>query len=395
MKSSRLKTNNQRIPENVLIVAGEVSGDQLAASIFQKIQDSKQYHFFGCGGDELKKLNVEILFHVKQLEVIGYSEAVFKYISLKSYLKYLVRESVRRKVKYAFLVDYSGFNLILARKLKKHNIQSHLIVSPQIWAWRPERIHTIRENIVSVFCLYDFEVEIYKKNRVPAFLIGHPIADKVFEYKKIQPKSASDVRTQKKCTISLLPGSRKKEIDRLLPFMIQLSQVMAKKLNNLNFLLPCPRDKRLTSRIKSYLGNSKANIKLIPGKIYDALSVSQVAIVCSGTASLECVFFGVPLLLLYKTSWFTYLIGRSIAITPYLGMANIIASRRIHKEFIQGDIKIDTVSQEAMKLISDHYYRKKMIDNLKRIENKITKKNAPLEASRIIKKILKNRLKLL
>ena len=466
----------------------------------------------------MQKLNVEILFSIEQLEVIGISEAIFKYALLRRYLKHLVNKAIERRVRHAFLVDYPGFNLALAKELKKNNIQSHLVVSPQIWAWRPKRIHTIKKNITSILCLYDFEVEIYKKNNIPAFLMGHPVMNKISSYKKnvkesnakmrpsvsseaqvpytagaarpkhpyppkgmndvgkryvtpavkhrtydaqfytptpgedfmpqheaqvpytadaarpkhpYPPKGMNDVgkryvtpavkhRTydaqfytptpgeatmrkpedfvrehkQEKSTILLLPGSRRKEIDRLLPFMLQLAQKMEQSIPNINFLLACPEDDLLITQIKHYLHQKKSNkVRLMPGKIYDALSVSQAAIVCSGTASLECVLFGVPFLLLYKTSWLSYMVLRLLLTIPYIGIANVISSRFVHKEFIQKDIDIDIVFHETVDLIMDQNYQRKMIADFKTIENKITGKDAALEACNIICKILTKRVK--
>ena len=387
-----MKKNSR--PE-ILIVAGEVSGDQLAGSILQRFQDRKKYHFFGCGGSIMQRLNVEILFHIKQLEVIGISEAIFKYALLKRYLKSLIYEAINRKVRHAFLVDYPGFNLALAKELKKNNIQSHLIVSPQVWAWKPKRIYKIKEYITSVLCLYDFEMSLYKKNNVKAFWIGHPIANKVCNYQENKRiESPLSTKRQKKIIVSLLPGSRRKEIERLLPFMIRLAQKIKQEIPNTNFLLPCPQDKFLISLIRRLLHKDRGkSIKLMSGKIYDALSVSQMAVVCSGTASLECVLFGVPLLLLYKTSWLSYLIARLFLVIPYIGLANVISSRFVHREFIQQDIKLNPICKEACRLITDQVYRKKMLGDFSKIKNKITKKDASLEGCKIMEKILRNKFK--
>ena len=161
--------------------------------------------------------------------------------------------------------------------------------------------------------------------------------------------------------------------------MTQLAQEIERKVQGIDFLLPCPKDDLLITRIKHHLYQETNNkIKLMPGKVYNALSVSQAAIVCSGTASLECVLWGVPLLLLYKTSWLSYLIGRFVVTIPYLGIANVISSRFVHKEFIQKDINMEPVCQEAVKLITDQNYRKKMIDDFRKIEKKNHSKRCSL-----------------
>ena len=375
-------------------MAGEVSGDQLMASILAELRLKKKYNIFGCGGDKMKKQGLETLYHVREMEVVGFSEVISKYFRLRKYMNELIRQVKIRGVGDAFLVDYPGFNLRLAKRLSRLNVDCHFVVSPQLWAWNYKRIYKMKKWVKNVLCLYSFETKIYEKHGIPAHFIGHPLFQEMQTRAKEITANTNPVK--KKNTgqkppgkyVCLLPGSRRLEIERILPFMLRLCKTFQSQHKEFSFLLPCPTNKDLIKKIRSYTIPHRMKIRLMPGKVHEALAVSHAAIACSGTVTMECLFWRVPFLLLYRTSWFTHRLGRLLVQIPYLGMVNVLGGKFIHREFIQGDIKLHRVMPELVRIIFDEPYRNVMLKEFNAILKNMLQKNPAKKGASVVEGIL-------
>ncbi len=287
------------------------------------------------------------------------------------------------------MIDYPGFNLHLAKKLSKLDIQCHFIVSPQIWAWNYKRIYKIKKYVKNILCLYEFETKIYKRHNISAHFMGHPLIENIRVKTRNINNSFNKKYTQK--YISLLPGSRRREIDRILPFILKLCKKFIEKNNNnenIQFLLPCPNDKNLIKKIKQYTAPYKNLVKLMPGQVHEALSKSYAAIACSGTITLECLAWRVPFCLLYATSWPTYFIFKQLIKISHIGIVNIMAGKLVHQEFIQGNLKEKNVLPEFTKIMFDQLYRKNMLKEFEHILKRIPEEDPVKKATSIIKNIL-------
>ncbi len=385
MKSWKLK---KVCKPYLLVVAGEVSGDQLFASILATSNLQRIYHFFGCGGAKMQEQGVEILYNVHDMEAIGFSEIILKYSRLRSFMKMLVHEARERSVRDALLIDYPGFNLRLAEKLSRFGIRCHFIVSPQLWAWNYKRIYRMEKFVKNVLCLYEFETKIYEQHNISAHFMGHPLIYKIrtkIKNVKNQPQKILSIKY-----VCLLPGSRKQEIDRMLLFMLSLCKEFQKKNSDrrIQFLLPCPNNGEIIKKIKEYTAAFPGLIKLIPGGVHEALAKSHVAIACSGTVTLECFLWGVPFLLLYMVSWPTYWVAKYLVHIPYIGIVNVMQGAFVHQEFIQKAMKKKEVMLEFDKLMFDEPYRQKMINTFQSLLEQIPFENPACKAREIIKSIV-------
>ncbi|MCS6985210.1 MAG: lipid-A-disaccharide synthase [Leptospiraceae bacterium] len=351
----KLKKN---VKKNILIVAGETSGDRLGQSILKELSLRKGYVFFGVGGDGLKDIGVELLYSTKDLSVVGIVEILFSFFRLKKIMSHLVRESVRRQVSHAVLIDFPGFNLRLARKLSQLGISCYLIASPQIWAWRYKRIYKIKKYIRSVFCFYDFEVEIYKRENIKAFFVGHPL---VKEWKKYRKKEDKNL-------IAILPGSRPLEIKKLMPFFIALIKRISERNENFFFVIPAASS-HIMDLLKLYKLPPKVRLSSEPAA--SVLSRAYAAFACSGTVTLECAFFQVPFFLVYKASYLSYWIALTLVKINHIGMPNILAGREIVPELWQHEVRLAKAWPLAEKILFDELYRQKMKQDLAMVARKL------------------------
>ncbi|MFA5362279.1 MAG: lipid-A-disaccharide synthase, partial [Candidatus Omnitrophota bacterium] len=315
--------------KDILIVAGEASGDIHAAHLAQALHSLiPSLRFFGPGGKKMEQENVRLTFNIVELAIVGIWEAVKKYGTFKRIFNGLLAEVDRVKPAAAILVDYPGFNLRLAGELKKRNIPVIYYISPQIWAWGWERIKTIRKTINLMVVLFKFEEDLYIKNNVPVFFAGHPLLDNI---KIGLPKE--DFRRKNGLaagitTIALLPGSRDKEVTSLLPVMMESAGIISEKLKgNVQFILL--RSSSVQEEVfNTILNASRIPIKTITDMTYDGLAASDFALVASGTATLETALLKVPMAILYKTSFLTWAFGKLALKIPYIGLVNVVKGEK-------------------------------------------------------------------
>lgn len=376
--------------KSILVVAGETSGDILGSAVLKQWKKSgaKKISFWGFGGSELKNAGVEIIKDIEDLSVIGFLEAILNYRRLSSYLDNLVLEAIKRNISCAILIDYPGFNLKLAEKLHENGIPVYLVVSPQLWAWHYNRIFKIKKYIKCVLCLYKFEMEMYKENDIPAVFIGHPIMQKIELF--IQ-KHKSDIAKIKKRNrdirkVALLPGSRWSEIRRHMPFIIETAGRFREKYPDTTFEIPSASE-TISELLKEYQLPDYISIR--DKNTYLTMATADSAIVCSGTATLECAIFNLPFLLIYKTSWATYFLGKKLIRIPFIGIVNVLCKSFVTKEFIQSDMRLNLVLPELEKINFDPDYIRIMKKNFTKVKKEIYTKDPAMAAAKFFSKIIK------
>ncbi|MBP7216309.1 MAG: lipid-A-disaccharide synthase [Candidatus Omnitrophica bacterium] len=325
--------------QTILIVAGEASGDLHAANLVGALKkENPRLCLFGLGGEKLKNQGVSISYDIVSLAVVGLWEVVRNLGTFKAIFDNLLKEIDERKPRLAILVDYPGFNLRLAQELKKRNIPVVYYISPQVWAWGKERIPLIRRVVDHMIVFFKFEEELYKKERIPVSFFGHPLLDVA----KAQRNKKTLLETyhipDSKYTVALLPGSREKEVKNILPVMLASAELLHKKLIDIKFLIlraPTVSEETFKTLLKPYC----LPIYILTDTTYDGLNASDLALVASGTATLETAIMQIPMAIIYKISFLTWLYARIFIKIPFIGLVNIIAGTKVVPEFIQHHAK--------------------------------------------------------
>lgn len=381
---------NTKPAQPVLIVAGEESGDILGGAIAREVFKAAKIPLWGCGGTRMANAGVEIFYPSEKLATIGFWEAAKNYRRLTKIIAQLVDEAVKRGTQEAWLIDFPGFNMVLAQKLKEKGIRCTMIVSPTVWAWKYNRVFKIRERFERVLCLYDFEPEIYNKIGVEAHYIGHPLTSETANFKKQIAREGNplkDVPQLKavfkagKHIIAIMPGSRPAEIQHHTRRILDGVRLFQKQNPDCAFIIPAANAK-IHDILSQY--DLPPNTYLVEYSAPYVLSVASAAIACSGTVTLECALFNVPHLILYRSSWMSYGIFKGVIRIPYIGMVNVLAGRFIVQEFLQHRLTAVNIASELHRILSDEAYRKTQQGELKQIARRLTAYEPARQAARLL-----------
>ncbi|BDA79257.1 lipid-A-disaccharide synthase [Leptospira kobayashii] len=377
-KSSHSKPKSS--DSSILILTGEHSGDLLGGDLLGELKSMKPgFSYYGIGGDSMKAHGFESLEDIEALSVIGFSEAIKKYSFLKRVLFQIVEEAKYRNTKLAILIDYPGFNLRLAKELKKIGIPSVFYVSPQIWAWKFKRIFFIKEHIELMLTLFRFEESIYKEYGVNAKFVGHPIVKRIPEkLKKESPLPTGLPHTDEGFVVGLLPGSRTGEITKLLDPILGTAVLLHRHITaqgkKIVFLLP-----NINSKQEDFIKQKLAEIKIEEPSIeihyvwdgsLKVMNASDLLLIASGTATLEGLYFEKPMVILYKVSLFTYFIGSLLMKSKFIGLANILSGQEVCRELTQNECKPKYIFEEAKRILDHSEFRNKMIRLLKETKDR-------------------------
>lgn len=322
--------------KKILIVCGEASGDLHAANLVNAIKAiHPQVRFSGLGGAKLKAAGARLYYDLTKLAVIGFWEVLKNLKTFKKIFNLVLEEAKKDKPDLAILVDYPGFNLRLAAKLREMGIPVAYYISPQVWAWGKNRLKAIKKNIDRMIVLFPFEEKIYRQNNIPVSFVGHPLLDVV---KSTQSKGAFLEKyglAQDKLTISLLPGSREKEVRTLLPVMLKCAEEINEYFHNrAQFLiLRAPTVKNET--FDKALHGFDLPVKVITDDTYNGVAASDFSLVCSGTATLETAILGTPMVILYTVNFLTWALVKLMIKIPYIGLVNVVKEKKVCEEFIQ------------------------------------------------------------
>lgn len=370
----------------ILIISGEASGDLHAGNLVESIlQIDPEIKFSGVGGTFLRQAGAEILCDIKELAVIGLFDALRKLPRFFKLQKLILEKIKTQKPDAVILVDFSGFNLRLAKKINK-SIPTIYYVSPQVWASRAGRLKSIKKYIHKMVVLFKFEEEFYKRRGIDVVFVGHPLLDIVKPALDRKEFTAKFHLSGSKTTVCLLPGSRKQEIENILPIMLRASYLIKKGMgkDNTQFLIA----KSLQVNWDSYKGQgaewSDLDLKIIEGKTYECLELADFALVASGTATLETAIMQKPFVIIYKMNLLNYLLYRPQIKVPYIGIVNIIAGKKIIPEFIQFQAKPKTISEQVLKILKNPSEPKRIKEQLNQIKSQLGEKNASFRAAKII-----------
>ncbi len=350
--------------ETLMIIAGEASGDLHGSALVEQLLAKKpETRILGIGGNRMQNAGMELVYHIKDMAFLGFTEVVRHIPFIRKVQKDLIEKIKLNNIKWVVLIDYPGFNLNFAKKIKKLGVKIVYYISPQIWAWGQHRIKKIKKLVDKMLVVFPFEEEFYRKHNVDAQFVGHPLIERINNF-----NFASAEETKKEAGIPedsdyllLMPGSRKHEINLLFDTMLKSAQKIASEFN-LKIVVAC------SENIDENLFGPNTNIfKLVKGNTYNLIKHAKFGIIKSGTSTLEAALIGLPFLLVYKTSALTYLIGKSLIKIDSIAMPNIISGEKIIEELIQNEANADNI----YKVASDYLNDTGKYENLKQKLNKI------------------------
>jgi len=368
----------------IMLSATEVSGDLHASNLVKAI---KRIHpsadFVGIGGERMQEAGVDVRAFTTHMGTIGLLEGVKFYPSFLR-IKSMAEEILRKeRPDLVVLIDSRDFNLRIIRLAKKFKIPTVYYVAPPVWAWPDWEAKNIARSVDRVIAIFPFEVELYEKLGAKVTFVGHPLLDLAKpEMKKEQAYRKFDLNPVKPI-IGLLPGSREQEINRLLPVMLKAAHILKENLKEAQFLLPVAASV-FRDKIARMLKRSTVPIKMTDNSVYEIMNISSLLITASGTATLEAACLNAPMIILYKTSISTYLLGKILLKIPYVGLPNILAQRRIVPELLQFKATPKRVADLALKMLTDSRRLKRMRDELKEVAGKLGRPGAIDRAARAV-----------
>ncbi|HKX27562.1 MAG TPA: lipid-A-disaccharide synthase [Blastocatellia bacterium] len=338
----------------LMIVAGEASGDKHGAKLVTALGalcPDLQFNLFGVGGEEMRAAGVETLIDAREVAIMGALEvarALPKFLRIFRNLRQTANE---RKPALVILIDWPEFNLRLAKRLKRDGHQVVYYISPQIWAWRSYRIHAIKRDVEKMLVILPFEKDYYQKNGVEVDYVGHPLLDSVQVTSDREQFCRRHGLNSRAPIVALMPGSRHSELKYILPPLIETAAQLNRSHPELQFVLPVART--FSRQEISIQTSSIQNLQLIENDTYNALAAADLAVVASGTATLETAIIGTPLIVVYRASSLNWRIFRPLINVPFVGMPNLIAGREIAPELLQDDLNPRQLSALIIDLLQD------------------------------------------
>ncbi|MEO8252740.1 MAG: lipid-A-disaccharide synthase [Flavobacterium sp.] len=361
------------------IIAGEASGDLHGSNLMKSLlkQDPKAEIRF-WGGDLMEAVGGTLVKHYRELAFMGFVEVLFNLKVILNNIKICKEDILQFQPDVIIFIDYPGFNMRIAKWAKAIGIKTHYYISPQIWAWKENRIKAIKSDVDKMYVILPFEKNFYEdKHHYPVEFVGHPLIDAIQNQKPIE---AATFRTEnnlnQKPIIALLPGSRKQEITKMLSVMLSVVD----DFPDYQFVIAGAPSQEF-SFYENFI--TKKNIKFISNKTYDLLKIAHAALVTSGTATLETALFKVPEVVCYKGSWASYQIAKRIITLKYISLVNLIMDEEVVTELIQEDCNTKNIKKELNKLL-DPDYRKKLLAQYDTLEQKLGGTGASEKTAQLI-----------
>ena len=369
------------------VIAGEASGDLHASNLMRELKKLDADVSFRCwGGDLMKEQGGELVKHYSELAFMGFTEVILNLRTILKNIELCKKDILNHKPDVLVLVDYPGFNLRIAEFAKKNDIKVFYYISPQVWAWKQSRIHHIKKYVDKMFVILPFEKEFYKKFDYEVDFTGHPLLDALEQRKKVKDSFSeftSKNGLNERPIVSILPGSRKQEIEKMLPVMCE----MIPSFPNYQFVIAgvSSHQREFYSKL---IGNT--SVEILFGKTYDLLEQSYAALVTSGTATLETALFGVPEVVCYKGGMISFQIAKMLVNVDYISLVNLIMEKEVVKELIQNEFNVNSLRKETDKLLNDKEYRSKMISTLEELRKKLGGSGASQKTACLMMSYLKD-----
>lgn len=352
-------------PLRIFFVAGESSGDTHGANLIRALQKKvPALECEGLGGARMAEAGMTLRFDLAGHAIMGFAEV----LKSLAWIRRLFHDAVARLEEWRpdclVLIDYPGFNIRLAKEAHARGIPVVYYISPQVWAWKKKRIHTLARVCRKMLVTFPFEKALYDNVGLDCTYVGHPLLDHIADAdaacnRQYEPLS-------ERFTVGILPGSRAQEIGRILPVMLEAARKIRQAHPGAQFTIPCVDESR-RSQIAAVLQDFPARIVI--GGAHNVLRDARFCFVASGTATLETALFGVPMAILYRVAPFTYWLAKRLVKIDHIGMVNILAGRRLVPEFVQHEAQPQPIAHAALSLIADSPARRSQLDGLAEVRN--------------------------
>jgi len=363
----------------IFVSAGDPSGDIAGSLLLEEIsKKNNNIEFLGLGGKRMRRTGQEQIVDGSKLAVLGFWEVARKFLFFKRLMNQAVAMIKETKPKAVILIDYPGFNLRLAERIKPLGIPIIYYISPQIWAWAGGRIKQIKRLVDRMLLILPFETEMYNKAGVPNEFVGHYLLD------DIDPRFIKAPYNMDSDLILLMPGSRPQEVQRMLPVLLQ-SAFLLSRMGDYRFAIAAVEG---NIDYEAYSKNANIPIEVVYGRSRELAAESRLVITSSGTATLETGIIGRPMIVIYKTGMITYMIARRLVKLDNIALINISAGKRIVPELIQGDASADNIIREAKKYLTDEKYTLNTIRELNEVTDKLAQTGASARVAESVMRII-------
>ena len=376
---------------SVMFSCGEASGDMHCAAALTELAGmcSRRCTFFGKGGADTAALGAELLVDIGSQSVMGVVEVLYQLRNLRRQLTLLKAQMTRRRPDLLLLVDYPGFNMSLASHAHSLGIPVLYYIAPKVWASRPGRIDKLKNTVDHMAVILPFEEKIYKNADIPVTYVGNPLLDNrallnASNHSKVEPRKSLDINNIR---IALMPGSRKHEIDYIMPVILESAKKLATEHSGVRFLLPLAStvDRRW---IENHMAGYDLNVELVSGGNYNALASCDSAIVASGTATLELAILSIPMVVVYRLNPLSYLLVKRILLIRHVSLVNVIAEDMIVQELLQDDATAENIAQATGELLFDQSLRQQQISRLATLTAKLGQGGAASKTGGLMLKLL-------
>ncbi len=376
--------------KKIMIMAGEASGDLHGGNLARELRkEDSTLALYGVGSKQMKEAGVELLADASLLSVVGLTEVIRHIGVIYGVLSKLKRFLKQERPDLLILIDFPDFNILLGKAARKLGIPVLYYISPQVWAWRKGRIHTIARLVRAVVVVFPFEVPLYQKAGVDVRFVGHPLTDVVGSALSREEACAAFSLDPERRTVALLPGSRRTEVANLLPDMLGAARLLAERYPDLQFVLPVAHT--LTRDfVAGFVSGAGVTVTMIDGRVYDVLRASDAAIVTSGTATLETGLMNVPMVIIYRISKIThFILSRLVTDVKHVGLVNIVSGERLVPELIQEDATAGNMANAITTMLEDREYRARISFGLEAVRAKLGGQGASSRAASVVMELLR------
>jgi lipid-A-disaccharide synthase len=371
----------------VAMVAGEASGDLLAAHLIAALKARRPgIEFAGIGGPKMIAEGFESHFPMDRLSVRGYSEALRHYREIMAIRRRLVKGMLTDRPDLFIGVDSSDFNLGIERRLREGGIKAFHFVSPSVWAWRRWRVRRIAKSVDRILVMFPFEPPIYEKAGVPVTYVGHPLAD-IIPFEPPKDEARAQLRLpSRKLIIALLPGSRRSELEYMASAFVLAAHRFRQEVHDVHFVVPMvTRETReMFERAIHQHERQDLPLTLLFGHSHDALAAADLALVASGTATLETALFKTPMVIAYRQSSISWAIMRQMLYLPYVGMPNILAGERLVPELLQDEATPANLAGALLTLLRDTSAQKRQVERFREFHETLRQNTAQKAADAVL-----------
>ena len=368
------------------LIAGEASGDLHGANLMHALQQiDPKAEFCFWGGDRMEAVGGKLIKHYRDLAFMGFWEVVTNLRTILRNIDFCKRDIIQFQPDAIIFIDYPGFNMRIAKWAKQRGIPTHYYISPQIWAWKENRIKAIKRDVDAMYVILPFEKDFYEeKHQYPVHFVGHPLLDAIAARKEVSEEVFKrENGLDERPIIALLPGSRKQEIAKMLSVMLSV----VGSYHQYQFVIAGAPSLGYDF-YKQFI--KEENVHFVSGKTYDLLSNAHAALVTSGTATLETALFRVPEVVCYRGNWISYQIAKRVISLEYISLVNLIMDAPVVTELIQGDLNTRNLKTELNKLLNPDY-REKLLNNYEALREKLGKEGASERTAQAIYTSLQNK----